>query len=180
MKVLDLGCGNRKRAGAIGLDVNPKTSADVIHDLNQFPYPFSDSTFDEIYLDNVLEHLENVIKVLEELSRIAKPNATIRIDVPYFRSHWACIDPTHKHFFTARSFAYFDPEHVYHRLFPYSEAKYKVEKIVFNERIIDAGIIGGIKNFMKKYANKHILGYESYLSHLLPLDELTFYLRALK
>ena len=30
--------------------------------------------------------------------------------VPYFRSVWAHIDPTHKHFFTVQSFIYFDSE----------------------------------------------------------------------
>ena len=56
--VLDLGCGNRKKPGAIGVDINPNAQADIIHDLNKFPYPFEDSTFDEIYADNTIEHLE--------------------------------------------------------------------------------------------------------------------------
>ena len=66
-RILDLGCGNKKRAGAIGLDINPRSMADVVHDLNKLPYPFEDSGFDEIYLDNVLEHLENVVATVEEL-----------------------------------------------------------------------------------------------------------------
>ena len=53
--ILDLGCGNKKRPGAIGIDVNPRCDADVIHDLNAFPYPFAESAFDEIYADNVIE-----------------------------------------------------------------------------------------------------------------------------
>ena len=32
MKILDLGCGKRKRKGAIGIDISEDTDADVIHD----------------------------------------------------------------------------------------------------------------------------------------------------
>jgi len=179
-KKLDLGCGNRKREGAIGIDCNPKTCADVIHDLNVFPYPFEDSSFDEIYADNVLEHLGDLIKVLEELYRISKPNAIIRVDVPYFRAKWAFIDPTHKHFFTTGSFSYYDPEHIHNRLFPYSNAKFKVEKIVFNERIKEKGFFGVIKRIVKKIANRSPQKYEDHISHFMPLDELTFYMKVVK
>ena len=51
--VLDLGCGNRKRPGTVGIDINPQTAADVVHDLNCFPYPFADSTFDHVVLLNM-------------------------------------------------------------------------------------------------------------------------------
>src|SRR3989338_7697782 len=100
LTILDLGCGNKKRDGAIGIDFNSRTAADVIHDLNTFPYPLEDSSFEEIYLDNTLEHLDNVIRVMEEVHRISAPNALVKVIVPYFRSPWAFIDPTHKHFFT--------------------------------------------------------------------------------
>ena len=43
MKVLDVGCGVNKTEGAVGLDSNPRTAADVIHDLGELPYPFADN-----------------------------------------------------------------------------------------------------------------------------------------
>jgi SAM-dependent methyltransferase len=175
-KILDLGCGTRKRAGAVGIDNNPKTAADVIHDLNSFPYPFEASGFDEIYADNVLEHLDDPIKVMEEIYRIGKLGALIRIDVPYFRARWAYIDPTHSHFFTVDSFSYFDPTHVHNKLFPYSEARFRVERVVFNEKIKTRGLMG----LIKRLANLKPSLYEKRLGHLLPLDELTFFLRIIK
>ena len=39
MKILDLGCGKRKRKGTVGIDISKDTDADIIHDLNKFPYP---------------------------------------------------------------------------------------------------------------------------------------------
>jgi SAM-dependent methyltransferase len=176
MKVLDLGCGNKKRPGAIGIDINPASDADVIHDLNRVPYPFEDSLFDEIIADNVIEHLDDVILIMEELSRISKPNATIKVIVPYFRSKWAFIDPTHRHFFTVDSFAYFDPEHIISKLYQYSQVRFKVDKVVFNEQLKN----GLIKSLVIFAANRWPVRYETYLSHLFPLDDLTFYLINLK
>ena len=175
-QILDLGCGNRKREGSIGIDINPKTNADVIHNLNDFPYPFEDSKFDEIYADNVIEHLNDVIKVMEELYRIGKPGGLIKVDVPYFRAHWAYIDPTHKHFFTTQSFSYFDPQHINNKLFPYSSVTFKIEKIIFNEKISSRII----KSIVKSFANKYPILYETYIISILPMDELSFYLRIIK
>jgi predicted SAM-dependent methyltransferase len=172
MNILDLGCGNKKCAGAIGIDINPRSDADVIHDLNSFPYPFQDSSFDEIIADNVLEHLDNVIAVMEELSRVGKPGALIKIIVPYFRARWAFIDPTHKHQFTADSFSYFDPGHIHNKLYKYSEARFKLKKLKFNERLEN----GVFKSAVISIANKWPVRYEAYLSHLFPLDDVTFYL----
>jgi SAM-dependent methyltransferase len=180
MKSLDLGCGNRKQAGMVGIDINPASAADVIHDLNLFPYPFDDSTFDEIHADNVIEHLENLPQVMEELYRIAKPDSTLKVIVPYFRARWAFVDPTHRHFFTVDSFGYFDPSHAFNQLYPYSKATFAIEKIVFNEKIIERGLLKLFRILLKAFANKWPSRYEAYLSHLFPLDELTFYLRTIK
>lgn len=191
MKILDLGCGKRKRPGSVGIDINPNTDADIIHNLNQFPYPFSDSEFDEIYVDNVIEHLEDVFAVMEELRRISRPEGLVTIYVPYFRSHWAFIDSTHRHFFTVDSFSYLDPGHIHHRLYNfYSTAEFRVEKVVFNERVVQQGS-GAARWFVRvahrlpgrlvtAVANRWPRGYESYLSTIWPLDELTFYLRTHK
>ena len=62
LAVLDLGCGNKKRPGAVGSDFNSRSAADVIHDLNVFPHTLDHSSFDEIYLDNTLEHLDGVME----------------------------------------------------------------------------------------------------------------------
>jgi SAM-dependent methyltransferase len=173
LKVLDLGCGNKKREGAVGIDFNSRTAADVIHNLNVFPYPLEDSSFDEIYLDNTLEHLDDVICVMEEVHRICKPGGLVKVIVPYFRSIWACIDPTHKHFFTVDSFAYFDPDNLDCARYSYSLVRFRVENIVFNETLTNRWT----KKLILRFANKRPHHYEYYLSHLYPLDDISFYLR---
>ncbi len=176
LRVLDLGCGNKKRAGAIGIDFNSRTAADVIHNLNVFPYPFPDSSFDEIYIDNVLEHLDDVFRVMEEVHRISASGALVKVIVPYFRSVYAFIDPTHKHFFTVDSFAYFDPVHPICQRYDYTLTRFSVEKIIFNETL--SGRV--TMKFMRYIANKWPRRYEFYLGHLYPLDDITYYLRVIK
>lgn len=105
--VLDVGCGKNKIKNAIGIDSHPDSSADVLHDLNTFPYPFPDSYFDQIYAIDVLEHLNDVIKVIEELHRLLKPGGGLKLQVPHFSSVHAFTDITHRHFFSTESFDYF-------------------------------------------------------------------------
>lgn len=94
-------------------DYSNKVKLDKQFDLNVFPYPFEDNYADEILLDNVLEHLDNVMGVMEELHRILKDWGVARIYVPYAKSDWAFQDITHKNFFTENSFNYFSQEHDY-------------------------------------------------------------------
>ena len=104
---LNLGCGRAVKKGYVNLDFVKLPGVDVVHDLDSFPYPFKANTFDEIYVDNVLEHLNDIVAVMAELHRISKKGAVIKIIVPYFHYHGAYQDPTHKHFFTLDTFDYF-------------------------------------------------------------------------
>jgi len=172
-KILDLGCGNKKRDGAVGVDFNDRTAADIVHNLNSFPYPFEDASFDEIYIDNTLEHLDDVMRVMEEVHRICRPNGLVKVIVPYFRSLYAFTDPTHQHYFAVNSFAFFDPDHIICNRYDYTLARFKPEKIVFNETLDDRWL----KRQIKKIANRWPWRYEYYLSHLYPLDDISYYLR---
>ena len=124
-RILDIGCGNVKISGAVGLDISPDTQADVVHDLNIFPWPFPDQEFDFINCPDVIEHLDEIARVLEELHRLTKPGAVIRIRVPHFTSVHAFTDVTHKHFFSTQSFDYWSPTA---SLYPhYSRARFSIE-----------------------------------------------------
>lgn len=103
---LNLGCGDHKVNGFIGVDKIKTPQTDIVHDLTAFPYPFKDSTVHEVLLSHVLEHLPDTIKVMEEIWRICKNGARIKIFVPYYNSPGAYHDPTHQKFFTEHSFDY--------------------------------------------------------------------------
>jgi predicted SAM-dependent methyltransferase len=177
---LDLGCGKTKKEGFIGIDILPFDNVDIVHDLKNFPYPFDDNSVDEIWMDNVLEIIPNPIKVVEEIYRIAKPDSKITISVPYYRSLYAFIDPTHINFFSYFWFAYFDPSSYFNQKYKYSEATFKIEKIIFNREWLENYECGFFKKILIKLANKKPEFYEIHLSHLFPLDSLTFYITAIK
>ena len=121
---LNLGCGMTRLDGFMGVDRIPADSVDVVHDLDQFPYPWPDSSVEEILMDNTLEHLDDVVAVIEELHRILVPGGRAIIIVPYAKSDGAFVDPTHKHFFIERSLDYFDGKSEYSY---YSKVAFSVE-----------------------------------------------------
>ena len=73
MRILDVGCGINKLPGAIGIDRNPATRADVLCDLDRLPYPFRDASFDKLQAIHVIEHVSDVIKTMEEFHRLLRP-----------------------------------------------------------------------------------------------------------
>jgi len=68
--ILDLGSGNVDLADTT-VDIDESTEPDVVHDLDEFPYPFEEDEYDTCWLIHILEHLENPDKALEEAKRIA-------------------------------------------------------------------------------------------------------------
>jgi SAM-dependent methyltransferase len=120
-KMLDVGCGWNKTPGAIGIDSNPKTHADVIHDLGSIPYPFPDSEFDEIICRHVAEHVPDVMSFIAELHRVTKPGGRITITTPHYSNPDWATDPTHRNHFNSYSFNCFIEDR---QLFPfYTEVK---------------------------------------------------------
>ena len=96
--VLDIGCGSAKYPGAVGLDRSADTAADVVHDLDVYPYPVADASFDEILMQDVVEHVAEPIRLFEELHRIGRPGAHVQLRTPHFSSVLAYGDPTHRHY----------------------------------------------------------------------------------
>ena len=105
--VLDVGCGNNKFPGAIGVDSNPNTRADVIVNLDSFPYPFRDNSFREIRCLHVIEHVADVIRTMEEFHRILQPGGRALIVTPHYTDFSSFCDPTHRSHLNSFSLRYF-------------------------------------------------------------------------
>ena len=76
-RILDVGCGINKYPGSIGVDRNANTRADVLCDLDRFPYPFRDSSFGELRAIHVIEHVSDVIRAMEEFHRVLQPGGRL-------------------------------------------------------------------------------------------------------
>ena len=107
LPVLDVGCGINKYPGSIGLDRNPNTRADVIADLDQFPFPLSDNSFREIRAIHVIEHVSDVIRLMEEFHRLLAPGGQAFIVTPHYTDYSSFCDPTHRWHLNSFSLRYF-------------------------------------------------------------------------
>lgn len=100
---LNLGCGTKTFKGWINVDVEKAKGVDIVCDLNKYPWKkFKSNSIEEVYCDNILEHLDNFDKALKEIHRILKKNGTVLIRVPYFSNPYA-FNPAHKSFFNLDS-----------------------------------------------------------------------------
>jgi SAM-dependent methyltransferase len=107
MRILDVGCGVNKYPGSIGVDVNPHTRADVLCNLDHFPYPFRDSSFDGLRATHVIEHVDNVVRTIEEFHRLVRDGGTIYIATPHYTDFSSFCDPTHRWHLNTFSLRYF-------------------------------------------------------------------------
>jgi len=57
MRILDLGCGKTKHPGAVGLDIIRRSEVDVVWDMDKYPYPFPDNSFDWIIPNHSIEQI---------------------------------------------------------------------------------------------------------------------------
>jgi SAM-dependent methyltransferase len=104
---LDVGCGDDKLPGAVGIDLVAGPQIDIVHDLDIVPWPLESDAFNVIRLWSVMEHLRNLVATMEEVHRVARPGAMVLIGTPHFSSANAYTDPTHIHFLSGRFLDYF-------------------------------------------------------------------------
>lgn len=117
--LLNLACGNRILPARDGWKVTHhdvwahRPEITVTHDLEDLPWPWGDSQFDEIFAFDIIEHVQRPIKFINELWRIAKDGAKVTVHTcwagPQSGAREAWRDPTHVRPFHEASFDYFDP-----------------------------------------------------------------------
>ncbi len=122
-RILDMGCGRNKHPGAVGMDRVNLPEVDLVHNLNQIPYPIKDNFFDEVYATHVIEHMDSVLAVMEEIHRICRPHARVTLITPHHTDSISWQDPTHQWHLNSYSFNYFEPSyHTNH----YTQARFKI------------------------------------------------------
>jgi len=179
-KVLDIGCGRHKLPGSIGLDIVPLEGVDVVHDLNQFPYPFSDNSFDSVRLSHVIEHTQSIIRTMEEIHRILKPGGELEITTPHYTDASSWQDPTHHWHLNSRSFDFFAEDH---QSGYYSKARFKIEsseiKLLKFYKWLGFEFLINLENrnlryrFLRKF-------WEQYLCYLVRGKVMSFRMRSIK
>jgi SAM-dependent methyltransferase len=145
MKKLNLGSGKDYLEGYVNVDNNSHAKADVIHDLNSYPYPFSDSEFDEVLASHVIEHLNDPLDFLEEIYRIAGNNAKIIIKCPHFSCNW--LHPRHKSAISTKLFDFLNKDNSEY----YQDTNFIVKKVTL--KWLGNTNLGKRKNPIMKFFN---------------------------
>ena len=94
---LNLGCGKDYRKDFINVDSDKP--ADVLHNLNTFPYPFKENSVDFIFASHIVEHLKDPELALKEMNRILKKGGILEIKVPHYKSKGAYCTFGHRGFY---------------------------------------------------------------------------------
>jgi SAM-dependent methyltransferase len=110
LTVLNLGCGQKQRPDALNVDHVAATNPDLVVDLDRLPWPLDRDRFTEVLAYDVLEHLDRLVEVMDEIHRVCRHGAIVRITVPHFTSANAFTDITHRHYFGWFSTHYFTGE----------------------------------------------------------------------
>lgn len=167
---LNIGAENDYKEGWVNLDFDRRFKADVYWDLNNFPYPFKDNTFEEILASAVLEHVDNFYKVMRELHRISKDKAKIYILLPHGSDvtlTWGEVE--HKRGFSIHTFGSIWCNKELWNLF-----EVKKRKITFSIKYkIANSIINPLVNLSPVF-------YERIWCHYLPCSDVVFVLEVIK
>ena len=111
---LDIGCGQAKTAPDwIGIDYREMPGVDIIHNLEDTPYPLPSECASTALASHVMEHINPhggvFIDVMNEIWRLLKPGGEFLVAVPYATSVGMFRDPTHCNFINEETWCYFDP-----------------------------------------------------------------------
>jgi SAM-dependent methyltransferase len=168
---LNLGCGLKHVPDAVNLDLIRETDPDVIHDLNQSPWPLPRDHFREVLAYDVIEHLDNFIAAMEEIHRVCSDGAVVRVTIPHFSCANAYTDPTHHRLFGCFSFDYLtgESENQY-----YSRARFKKlsSRLMFYPSLLN--------KLVWRLANRYPAAYERRWAWIFPAWYLYFELEVVK
>lgn len=170
MKKLNLGCGRDIKKGYVNLDFCRLKGVDCVHDINKFPWPFKNNEFDEVYASHILEHVDDLTKVMKELKRICRKDARIFIRAPHFSCGVSYRDPTHKRLFSYFTFDYFESEEYGLPKFLVESRKLNFTRFAF---VFLNVLFNPIINFRPDI-------YERFFCWIFPTSEVLFELRVVK
>ena len=88
---LDIGCGNHKRDGFIGVDIVPGEQVDYVVNIERDRLPFDDNSVDHVFSNHTFEHITAPQNILREIIRVCKHKALVEIWTPYLKSNDAFL-----------------------------------------------------------------------------------------
>lgn len=180
--LIELGCGEKRTRGRIGVDRVDLPTVDIVTDIEDGLPFLPDRSVDEIHCRSVLEHMENFERVFTEMIRVLKDEGRAYIFVPHFSNPYYYSDYTHKRPFGFYTFYYFtDPQNQRRRKVPsfYTRTRIRILSMKLKFRCpirilhYPRKLFGAIVNLHPAFQEF----YEAGLCYLVPCDGIEIVLR---
>ena len=110
---VDIGAGNKREEGWTTLDRVAASNPDIVADLEEV-LPLEDNSVDAMRAFHVLEHINNLLPLMNECHRVITPFGYLQIKVPIWPSVDTIVDPTHVRQFAMGTFHYWEEGHYLH------------------------------------------------------------------
>jgi predicted SAM-dependent methyltransferase len=177
---VNLGCGDERLPGYIGLDILKRAGTDTICDLGG-SIPLADACVEHVRAKSLLEHVDQLESFLAEVWRVLEPGGTFYVYVPHWSNPFFYSDYTHRRFFGLATFDYFaDPQdQIYRRVPVYAGLRFQAVSV----RLIFESPFRWLKCLLKGFqwlVNRRVglqLFYEYHLSALVPCYAIEYVLR---
>lgn len=185
-KVLEIGCGPvyykpKEDEEVVYTDLLPFKHVDVTFDLNEFPYPFEDNTFDKVVARHILEHVKHIFKTIEELHRISRNGAEWYIVTPFFSASIMHANFDHRIGFGYGSFNSHDPQK---RVSKYDSKMYKFPELKIRRIYLRFGTRGNptekLNWLINPIVNLAPRFYQRFFCWILPVEEIRYWLEVVK
>ncbi len=169
--ILHLGSGRKYDPNAVNVDIVSSTNPDLVQNLDLFPWPLPDDQFEEVRAYDVVEHLDQIVCVMEEIHRVCRDGARVKITVPHFSCANAFTDITHRHYFSVNSFNYFTGDNEFGFYTDKHFRKISAE-IIFQPTLVN--------KFVHRFASRYPSAYEQRWAWIFPAWFLSFELAVVK
>jgi SAM-dependent methyltransferase len=180
-RILDVGCGRDKLPGAIGIDANPRSNADIIHDLDVRPWPIESDSIDFVRAQDVLEHVSDFFGVMAEIFRVCRPGATVSVRMPFMSSLNFATDPTHRRSGTSGTFDYFNPERPMGK-YAYTESRFELVRFRYGRFYhgLPGMVFKVVDRVLVPFWERNCVVYEHYFAYAYPMHDISYELRVVK
>ncbi len=112
---LDIGCGENKQPGFVGLDNRPLEGVDIVWDAEKYPWPLPDGCVLTAVASHLVEHINphrgGFLRFMDEVWRVLQPEGDLAIVTPHGSSQGYLQDPTHCNPCNENTWFYFTPGH---------------------------------------------------------------------
>lgn len=133
---LDIGCGAAKQPGWVGIDLRDLPGVDIVHDVEEYPWPLPDECVKMAKASHLVEHINphkfGFVNFMDEVWRVMKVEGEFAISLPHGSSQGFIQDPTHCNPCNEATWDYFCPDRPSELYYIYTPKPWRVKYLTAN------------------------------------------------